>query len=76
MAKRSPVSAGFLLQVCKQALKYCRKRRYAISNVLDDMVVGDVGKKAEVSERVLTNKELGNYSAPRMTKYSRHTTAP
>lgn len=45
MAKRSPVSAGFLLQVCKQALKYCRKRRYAISNVLDDMVVGDVGKK-------------------------------
>ncbi|HEA0800723.1 tyrosine-type recombinase/integrase [Escherichia coli] len=59
MAKRSPVSAGFLLQVCKQALKYCRKRRYAISNVLDDMVVGDVGKKAEVSERVLTNKELG-----------------
>ncbi|EPU2776196.1 tyrosine-type recombinase/integrase, partial [Escherichia coli] len=59
LAKRNPVSAGFLLQVCKQALKYCRKRRYAISNVLDDMVVGDVGKKAEISERVLTNKELG-----------------
>ena len=56
---RNPVSAGFLLQVCKQALKYCRKRRYAITNVLDDMVVGDVGKKAEISERVLTNKELG-----------------
>lgn len=45
LAKRNPVSAGFLLQVCKQALKYCRKRRYAVSNVLDDMVVGDVGKK-------------------------------
>lgn len=54
MAKRSPVSAGFLLQVCKQALKYCRKRRYAISNVLDDMVVGDVGKSR--SERARTNK--------------------
>ena len=59
LANRNPVSAGFLLQVCKQALKYCRKRRYAVSNVLDDMVVGDVGKKAEISERVLTNKELG-----------------
>ncbi|HDQ6768731.1 TPA: integrase arm-type DNA-binding domain-containing protein, partial [Escherichia coli O128:H2] len=59
LAKRNPVSAGFLLQVCKQALKYCRKRRYAITNVLDDMVVGDVGKKAEISERILTNKELG-----------------
>ena len=45
IAKRKSGISRFLLQVCKQALKYCRKRRYAISNVLDDMVVGDVGKK-------------------------------
>ncbi|ENC0288442.1 integrase family protein, partial [Escherichia coli] len=59
VAKKAPVSAGFLLQTCKQALKFCRKRRYAISNVLDDMSVADVGKKPDISERVLSNKELG-----------------
>lgn len=75
LAKRNPVSAGFLLQVCKQALKYCRKRRYAVSNVLDDMVVGDVGKKAEISERVLTNKELGELLRALDEKFSRRTTA-
>ncbi|NJZ25211.1 site-specific integrase, partial [Escherichia coli] len=59
VAKQAPVSAGFLLQTCKQALKFCRKRRYAISNVLDDMSVSDVGKKPDISQRVLSNKELG-----------------
>ncbi|EJI8184000.1 TPA: tyrosine-type recombinase/integrase, partial [Escherichia coli] len=59
VAKQAPVSAGFLLQTCKQALKFCRKRRYAISNVLDDMSVPDVGKKPDISQRVLSNKELG-----------------
>ncbi|HGZ0580676.1 TPA: tyrosine-type recombinase/integrase, partial [Escherichia coli] len=59
VAKQAPVSAGFLLQTCKQALKFCRKRRYAISNVLDDMSVPDVGKKPDISERVLSTKELG-----------------
>ncbi|HFU8347048.1 TPA: integrase, partial [Escherichia coli] len=59
VAKQAPVSAGFLLQTCKQALKFCRKRRYAISNVLDDMSVADVGKKPDISQRVLSNKELG-----------------
>ncbi|MCV5761499.1 integrase, partial [Escherichia coli] len=43
----------------KQALKFCRRRRYAISNVLDDMSVADVGKKPDISERVLSTKELG-----------------
>lgn len=59
VAKRTPVTAGFVLQTCKQALKYCRRRRYAISNVLDDLNVADVGKKPDISERVLSNKELG-----------------
>ncbi len=47
------------MQACKQALKFCRKRRYAVSNVLDDLNVLDVGKKPGISERVLSNKELG-----------------
>ncbi|HFU8116140.1 TPA: tyrosine-type recombinase/integrase, partial [Escherichia coli] len=59
VAKRTPVTAGFVLQACKQALKFCRKRRYAISNVLDDLNVADVGKKPDISQRVLSNKELG-----------------
>ncbi|MGS3754956.1 tyrosine-type recombinase/integrase, partial [Escherichia coli] len=59
VAKRTPVTAGFVLQACKQALKFCRRRRYAISNVLDDLNVVDVGKKPDISERVLSNKELG-----------------
>ncbi|ENC3196281.1 integrase family protein, partial [Escherichia coli] len=59
VAKRTPVTAGFVLQACKQALKFCRRRRYAISNVLDDLNVADVGKKPDISERVLSNKELG-----------------
>ncbi|EHO6510309.1 site-specific integrase [Escherichia coli] len=59
VAKRTPVTAGFVLQACKQALKFCRRRRYAISNVLDDLNVADVGKKPDISERVLSTKELG-----------------
>ncbi len=59
VAKRTPVTAGFVLQACKQALKFCRRRRYAISNVLDNLNVADVGKKPDISERVLSTKELG-----------------
>ncbi|EOT0555897.1 tyrosine-type recombinase/integrase [Escherichia coli] len=59
VAKRTPVTAGFVLQTCKQALKFCRRRRFAISNVLDDLNVADVGKKPDISERVLSTKELG-----------------
>ncbi|HCH7727998.1 TPA: site-specific integrase, partial [Escherichia coli] len=55
----SPVTSGHMMQACKQALKFCRKRRYAVSNVLDDLNVVDVGKKPGISERVLSNKELG-----------------
>ncbi|MFO6484820.1 tyrosine-type recombinase/integrase [Escherichia coli] len=57
--KKSPVTSGHMMQACKQALKFCRKRRYAVSNVLDDLNVVDVGKKPGISERVLSNKELG-----------------
>lgn len=47
-----------MLQTCKQALKFCRRRHYAFSNVLDDLIVPDVGKKAESRERVHTPQEM------------------
>ncbi|HBC2947078.1 TPA: tyrosine-type recombinase/integrase [Escherichia coli O146] len=60
VSEKSPVSSGHTLQACKQALKFCRRHRYAVSNVLDDLVVSDVGKKPDISERVLSNEELGD----------------
>lgn len=56
--KVAPVAAGYCFQTCKQALKYCRVRRYAVSNVLDDLTVADVGKKQGKRDRVLTMMEL------------------
>ena len=73
--KKSPVTSGHMMQACKQALKFCRKRRYAVSNVLDDLNVVDVGKKPGISERVLSNKELGELLQALDKKYSRPTTA-
>ncbi|MGX8943057.1 tyrosine-type recombinase/integrase [Symbiopectobacterium sp. Eva_TO] len=59
MKKTVPVSAGKLLQLCKQVLKFCRVRRYAVSNALDDLVVSDVGQKESKRDRVLTDIEVG-----------------
>lgn len=56
--KVAPVAAGYCFQTCKQALKYCRVRRYATSNALDDLTVADVGKKQGKRDRVLSMDEL------------------
>lgn len=59
-AKRdTPVAAGYVFQMCKQALKYCRVRRYAVSNALDDLTIQDVGKKQDKGDRVHDMGELG-----------------
>jgi integrase len=55
----SPVAAGYIFQMCKQALKFCRVRRYAVSNWLDDLSIPDVGKKQRKRDRVLYDGELG-----------------
>ncbi|WP_275364626.1 site-specific integrase [Xenorhabdus bovienii] len=52
------MQAGDLLRILKQALKFCRVRKYAISHEIDDLSVGDVGKKPNRRDRVLTNNEL------------------
>ncbi|MGA7586022.1 MAG: integrase arm-type DNA-binding domain-containing protein [Rouxiella badensis] len=57
--RESPVAAGYIFQMCKQALKYCRVRRYAVSNWLDDLTITDVGKKQRKGDRVLYDGELG-----------------
>ncbi|PHM64576.1 integrase [Xenorhabdus stockiae] len=59
MKKEAPVTAGGMLQLCKQALKFCRVRRYAISHVLDDLTISDVGKKQTKGQRYLEDNELG-----------------
>lgn len=57
--QESPVATGYVFQMCKQALKFCRVRRYAVSSALDDLTIPDVGKKQNKKDRVLTDKELG-----------------
>lgn len=54
----APVAAGYLLQMCKQALKFCRVHRYAMSNALSDLTIDDVGKKQEKRDREHTRQEL------------------
>ncbi|MGX8940521.1 tyrosine-type recombinase/integrase [Symbiopectobacterium sp. Eva_TO] len=54
-----PVTAGAVFQLSKQVLKFCRVRRYAISNALDDLTIGDVGKTSGKRDRVLTDTEIG-----------------
>lgn len=56
--KACPYSAGSVLQNAKQALRFCRVRRYAISHTLDDLIRTDVGSKQNTGERVLSDIEL------------------
>lgn len=55
----TPVAAGYVFQMCKQALKFCRVRRYAVSNALDDLTIQDVGKKQDKGDRVNSEDEIG-----------------
>lgn len=56
----SPVAAGYVLQMCKQALRYCDRRGYATSTALEGLTIPDVGKKQGRRDRVLTDAELGS----------------
>jgi integrase len=60
MKKKAPVAAGYVFQMCKQALKFCRVRRYAVSTALEDLTIPDVGKKQAKKDRVLSDKEAGD----------------
>ncbi|MDV7106138.1 site-specific integrase [Vibrio sp. TH_r3] len=56
--RAAPVAAGLVFQGCKQSLIFCRKRGFAISHALDDLILSDVGKKQAKRDRVLTEVEL------------------
>lgn len=56
--KPAAVAAGYIMQNAKQALRYCRVRRYAFSRELDDLTICDVGKKQAKRDRVLSHDEL------------------
>ncbi|EDU0171258.1 site-specific integrase [Salmonella enterica subsp. enterica] len=56
--KTAPVAAGHTFRDVKQALKFCRVRRYATSNELEDFTVMDMGERAKKRDRVLTADEI------------------
>ncbi|AGO57184.1 hypothetical protein SOD_c42350 [Serratia plymuthica 4Rx13] len=56
--KTSPVASGYIFQMCKQALKFCRIRGYAESHALDDLTIAYVGEKQNRKDRVLNDDEL------------------
>ncbi|HCE4735054.1 site-specific integrase [Vibrio parahaemolyticus] len=55
--RAAPVAAGYILQNCKQALIYCRKRHFCTSHALDDLQVTDIGERQSKKERYLTIEE-------------------
>lgn len=68
--KDTPVAAGYVFQMCKQALKFCRVRRYAISNALDDLTIPDVGSKQDKGDRDHTDDEIGQiWNASQQLKF-------
>ncbi len=53
-----PVGSGYAFQAAKQALKFCRVRKYAVSNALDDLSMADAGSVQKAKKRVLNFDEL------------------
>ncbi|MDF0534927.1 tyrosine-type recombinase/integrase [Shewanella sp. A32] len=56
----APVATGYVFQNAKQALRFCRVRRYAISRELDDLTIPDVGSKQRRKDRVLSDSEFND----------------
>lgn len=56
--KKSPVMSAEVFLDVRQALKFCRVRRFAVSHELDDFTVTDMGNRANRKDRVLTEKEI------------------
>nr|WP_257606162.1 site-specific integrase [Ferrimonas balearica] len=60
MSAAYPVAAANVLQMCKQALKYCSLRQFAVNNSLSNLTPSDVSKGAESRDRVLSDRELAD----------------
>lgn len=55
-----PMTAGRMFQLSKQALRFCKVRRYASSDALAILTIQDVGKPSGQRDRVLSDAELAD----------------
>ncbi|WP_153071894.1 tyrosine-type recombinase/integrase, partial [Escherichia coli] len=56
----SAKTAGRMFQLSKQALRFCNVRRYAVSDALIHLTIGDVGEPSGQRDRVLKDAELSD----------------
>lgn len=74
--KSKPMTAGRMFQISKQALRFCKVRRYGTSDVLAFLTIQDVGQPAGQRDRVLSDSELADvwhctYTEDQKPYYSR-----
>lgn len=55
-----PMTAGRMFQISKQALRFCKVRRYAASDALVFLSIQDVGQPSGQRDRVLSDSELAD----------------
>lgn len=55
-----PMTAGRMFQISKQALRFCKVRRYAASDALAFLTIQDVGQPSGQRDRVLSDSELAD----------------
>ncbi|HBQ8513792.1 TPA: site-specific integrase [Klebsiella pneumoniae] len=55
-----PMTAGRMFQISKQALRFCKVRRYASSDALVFLTIQDVGQPSGQRDRVLSDSELAD----------------
>lgn len=55
-----PMTAGRMFQISKQALRFCKVRRYATSDALAILTIQDVGQPSGQRDRVLSDSELAD----------------
>ncbi|EMZ0519598.1 TPA: site-specific integrase [Salmonella enterica subsp. enterica serovar Derby] len=76
IGQTKPMTAGRMFQFCKQALRFCKVRRYASSDALAILTIQDVGQPSGQRDRVLSDSELADVwrctdSADQQPYYSR-----
>ena len=54
------MTAGRMFQISKQALRFCKVRRYAASDALAFLTIQDVGQPSGQRDRVLSDSELAD----------------
>lgn len=58
ISDKQPKTAGRMFQIAKQALRFCKVRRYATSDALAFLTIQDVGEPSGQRDRVLSDSEL------------------